>query len=103
MEVYVSLGHDIMEAVRRGGSENWMPRCEKNQKEKSKKPKSPAFEEQLTAVKKALGNGRWTISDLSRDSGINQEALRHRLDKLMKLGTVKRGTKAPYVYWLLNT
>ena len=100
----MSLGHDIMEAVRRGGSENWMPRCEKNQKEKAKKTtKNPAFEQYLEDVKKALGNGRWTISDLSRDSGINQEALRHRLDKLMKLGTVKRGTKAPYVYWLLNT
>ena len=100
----MSLGLDIMEAVRLGGSNNWMPCCEKNQKEKSKKSgKNPVFEKLLTDLKESMKDGRWTISELSKETGESPEALRHRLDKLMKRGEVKRGTKAPFVYWVLNT
>lgn len=96
----MSLGLDILDAVSRGGSEKWLPNCERNRKEKAKKTiAAKVLDENLEQIKSFMGTNRYTVAKLALGIGITKDAARHRLETLVRAGEFKRSGTFPYQYW----
>ena len=85
----MTLGTDILHAVKLGGSERWRPACELEQKRKSP-PRPKELETALNAMYEALGNDRLTTKQWSERLGWKPELIRHRADILIKQKKIKR-------------
>lgn len=95
----MSLAQDIMDAVKKGGSEKWRPQCEKNQHSAYEKRPNKTQEKDKNMLI-VMGNKQWTVALLARKLGIPDRACRDALDKQMKKGTVKRSAASqPYHYF----
>ena len=93
---------EILDAVKRGGSNNWLPRCELNQRDKAiKSEKKAILEKNLEDILKFMKDKRFTVNELARAMDITQDASRHRLETLRRKGLIKRSEKMPAKYWKL--
>jgi len=87
----MSLGQDILQAVKLGGSEKWRPACELEQKRKSP-PRPKELETALNAMYEALGNDRLSCSQWAERMNWKVDLVRHRAGILVKQKKVKRTT-----------
>lgn len=96
----MNLGLDIMEAVRRGGSERWAVEYKKKpQREKKPSKIQEEYERKLSEILDLLGNQRLLAREVSKSLNISIDTAYHRLKSLEKSGRVKHSQKAPYTYW----
>ena len=98
----MSLAQDILDAVKKGGSERWLPPSYERQKVKqaARSTRVKAIESSASILKKSMGTKRWRIPDLAREVKITPDAARHRLGVLIERGEVKRSQSSPHVYWV---
>jgi len=90
-DICMSLGLDILQAVKLGGYERWRPACELEQKRKSP-PMPKKLETELDAMFKALGNDQLSSSQWADRMGWRVDLIRHRANILIRRNMVKRTT-----------
>jgi len=104
MDVQFNLGQEILDAVRKGGSEKWAPhRRDKkdvvNQisfNQRTQKQAEQAIQELFTD----MGDRKWTVSQLAMTTQVNRYTVTKRLYILLERGRIKRSiAKQPHIYW----
>lgn len=93
---------EIMDAVSKGGSENWRPQCEmKSYSRYQHKPITKTQEKDANMLV-VMGKTQWTVSDLAVKLKIRDNACRDALNRQMLKGKVKRSVNSqPYKYWVI--
>lgn len=93
----MSLAQDIMDAVKKGGMDKWRPASEQNAKERTKHKQKIDSKAREVFILSKMSNKEWTISTLSKETGIPVGTIReymYRLAKQVKCDS----TRATYVY-----
>ena len=97
----MSLGLDILDAVRKGGLSNWATTTGRNSKQSMFTKRKAEAEEYIDELYSAMYGGKFTATQLQRITGQSKDSVYSRLSTLMERGKVKRSKVdgKNYKYW----
>lgn len=106
----MSLGQDILQAVKLGGLENWRPQCEKTAAAKIQHIPQRRTEQLGNLVLEVMGEKVWTVASLGKEPKIIENignrrfTVRAHLHRLVDAGKVAKSKNSqPHKFWRINT
>lgn len=106
----MSLGTDILQAVKSGGMNNWRPACEARQSERVMHKRQTRTEQNADLIYEAMGSEVWTVDKLCKVPklvevlGTRQHTYRDYLHRLVNDGRVKKSQAyQPHKFWRVDS